>query len=848
MRKTLRFAGLFATMLWGGILSSWGQTTFTGSVTQEVADGYSTSPIVFSLTEVATALGTDAATLSSELDSYSGGTQGNLTIQLFYNGGEGVYDGLTEYSTSAPGGFWMDKDGNRTTWGATEGSDTQAMFYEDLYWSSTGDTLAFEVGQFPDRCEAGGDFTFEIRFTYNSSAYAIFDCTLTVNPAPEFDNELQLSNLTIVGTGAVSVTEHPRSTYNTDADSIAVADILPLLDLDAETFGKYLKNFIYTRTYNEGNEVWEDSINNDFTTSSTGFWFKQLVDEATQKKSSECYSTYTSSGDDASPFFAEFSTNAAGDTLIAAIGQNPDICAENSTYYGTIYLVHGSKAYTVTVTLNTDEKVQIPFADMEKAGEVSYTVEMLADNTSAESVTVDIDSIVSLLGITTDDIVLYGFSAENTLTNGSTANNGGYWFNSQGYVCAYGATDATMYIEPASSTDFSTLNVGKYTKTVLSENDSCTVALVILGESSYYQINVTLKIIPKPEVEGDLEIVLTQTYDVQLIASQGYSQVIDQSTSYTTQLDLDAIYKALDMSALTSTSLYTWDAEPEASWIPDSLSTHLTNTYSCTPHPGFWMSASGNYNYGWGSSCAYGMTLSVSSGAVTWYAFPSGTAGVTGASFTGNFFIVNLDNNKVARIIFNISYVEERVNLTEVGSESVTIITSDETQDDDGFYLAANDLSAAATALGIDISETASCTWYGKNASGAWVEIESFEGEDCLLNADGQVVSADADDAVYALGYDSDQGGFTASLLGADPSDDAAYEAKIALRYDQKLYTFTIVTGTEVSVGISNIATDSPAAGSDAYDLSGRLIRRSANASALPSGIYVIGGKKVIIR
>jgi hypothetical protein len=66
------------------------------------------------------------------------------------------------------------------------------------------------------------------------------------------------------------------------------------------------------------------------------------------------------------------------------------------------------------------------------------------------------------------------------------------------------------------------------------------------------------------------------------------------------------------------------------------------------------------------------------------------------------------------------------------------------------------------------------------------------------------------------------------------------------------VYTFTVNADTSVKVsttnGVSNISVDGNAS-SEVYNLQGIRVARSAeNLNSLPAGLYIVNGKKVVVK
>ena len=66
---------------------------------------------------------------------------------------------------------------------------------------------------------------------------------------------------------------------------------------------------------------------------------------------------------------------------------------------------------------------------------------------------------------------------------------------------------------------------------------------------------------------------------------------------------------------------------------------------------------------------------------------------------------------------------------------------------------------------------------------------------------------------------------------------------------EDRITAMNIQVGEEVATGINDIATPGRQTSNDVYTLDGRLIRHHADAaSQMPKGIYLVNGRKVVVR
>ena len=827
------------------------QAQFSGSVDQEIwEDSYGDASLIeFSLTEVASALNTDTATLVAALDAeseafydaedvdvyYESVATNDVRFQVLVNGGQYVYPQADYgYTQGYWGGFWMLEDCTPCTWGVDD-----MAFYNYPYWDAEEDVFYIALGQAPGYFSVGDYVTANFLLYVNGSSVN-FEVTLNIVEAEvvEIDNDTILSNLTIVKEAEVTVEQYERSSYATDEVELDLSGLAELLGTTASELSNYFSYHVYVRSYDEDNGEWADELNNEFTATEPGFWFTPCIDANTGESatSGECFSDDYSS---TSMFFIEsLAYDEDEEVLSFTIGQYPGNCQEDSSYWATLYIVNGTNAATVKITLSIIEAEAIEFSEMTLAGSEWQQVVITSGYTDATMIEVDMDSICDLLGIDSGDYSYYAFKSEGVLTNSSTANNGGYWFNTSGYVCSYGGTNCAMYIEPYSTSYLNYLNVGQYTFTEIEDNDSLTCSLIVLGTTTYYQIDVNLKVEPaavKDSVDvDDWTIVYTIEESIQLIPDD------EDYDLETYEYDLEAILSATEMDELDETSIFTWASSYDgSSWDPSDL----TNDYTCTPTPGFWMSPDGTYNYGWSSSCAYGVTFDVSEGEMSFYNYPGSNE--VGDTYTGYFYFVNVENGYVAQLILDIEFVEEIVEVTDAGEEDVVILLN--TENEDGLPYADNDLSTMFDAIGIEAELYDSGTWYVPVSSSRYTRSDDFETIETVgFDENGYTVDFDSEDCVFTLWYDPDYQQFVVSYI-ADANEETLATTTVYYRYDYSRYYFNItIAGSEEALGIGSVSSDASTSGlKGTYDLSGR---RLSDSSTLAKGLYIIDGQKVLVK
>lgn len=835
MKKTLRFFGMLAFMMIASSTVSFA-ADFEGSVNLKAkSDGsaYNTQAAIFSFTDVAATLETDSATLSAALTKFmSGASDSGINFEVEYTDAESATKTSTNYTQGSPGGFWMNINNEPINWG------DGCIWYNTISFQTGEEANEFfiNIGLYPGALiDGGGTLKAKFILTYNEKTVS-FEVTANVAGKTKLavEPETVFANLEVVASTTYT-TEQFRvaSSSQSEAGELVIADLLTKLGVSEDEILDNINEMVYIQAWNTTDDRLSDNlIEAAQTVYRTGL-------NASDEAINTCYGV-ESDGEGCAFFLDTFGFDTETGTLLFNIGQSANIPADFDSYNADLFIVYGKKAYKITVTLNVKEREKVDFSQMTKAGEEEFVLELPEPgDTTSKSFDIDLATIAEALGVNEAELVIQPMQSEGVLTTNSTANNGGFWFNTDGYVTAYGNNSA-MYVEPTSNGNWSKVNVGQYTMTAIDYGKSCTSNIYVLGSDKYYVLKFTLKIKEQQIIQGEVEqkdwkLAGSLMFDVQLVHKETYSQ------NEITQIDMERMIEILGGDQIDSKSLYTWKEAVEE-FLPESL----TNAYSCTPYPGFWMSSDGKTASTWGASCAYGMTVNVASGEVSWYDHDARNANAAGDTYEGKFYIANKVTGNVCELVFNISFVDTRQVIEIVGTENVEIILSEENFNGD-YYTASNDFSKVFEALNINADLYPTGIWYGQNERGGFTVIPSFEGEDAGFDANGVFIAEGVDAiAAFAVGYDEESSVFVANVFD-EITDATKFSTKVAYEYDGKRYVFNIKIGSAAALAINNINTDVKS--NNVYDLSGRLVRKSnQSTNGLMRGIYMIGGKKVMIK
>jgi len=838
MRKTFTYLSLLIAFMFAGTMSGWAQ--FEGRSTQYPMSTYDTKEIKFSLTEIANALETDTASLAKELnawsDAYADEDETN-DVAGFVSIIQPDGTKSEEYTQGGAGGFWMTTDGTVAVYGDT------TTWYNQLSWDTAEDAFSIWVGQMPDTLEAGMATNATLAISYNGKD-ATIKFGIDVVALPEFNgmnDTIAISEIEIVKEYEVAHKMSQNDNYMSENLEIDITEGLALLGVNTDALAPNISKAIYTKYYKVTSEMEyaPDSLVNAYAYSSAaapGWWYCRMYDEATATYSQEL-AAYGWGADDF--FFNEvFAFDAETNLLTSRIGQYPGQSV-GDTGYAYVYVVYGGKAIRIKYSLELEKAPTLPLEQMTQVGSVDFKVDHYIGG-SVGTFTLDLATIEELLGTSTIEFQV--LADEASLSSNTTATKGGYWMTKEGYSIGWGVEGFAMYVEPDTQGDFTSFVYG-FNDGAWTLGDKSTVKLYFHNGTQYYLVNLNVEIIEQPQIgEDEFELVSTEGIYFQIIPSGAYTEdymTTDLGIDYLTELLGEGTYKLYGMSA------------PNA----EGVST-MTDAYSCTPYPGFWMTADtpeayvGNHN----GTNSFGMTYA--NGVITWYQYPN--LRVAGDIYNATFYLLNESNNKMVKLAVVVEYVETIVETEEVGKEDVVLTVNGE--DSECYFK--YDLTQAATALGVEDPELlfASASIKVLKSAVSYTE-DYYDGVyGWILNSEGYCIDAEnnpegAMTSAACLGYEWDGTAFdsfeffTTTYMGEVPADGVVIKTKISIEYEAKVYILNVqIMNENTFTGIENVETSSKTAG-DVYDLSGRVVRKNAtDVKGLADGIYLLNGKKYIVK
>ncbi len=819
MKKTLTNLCLMVVMLLIGTTSAFAQ--FEKKIEQYPRENYDTAPCSFNLTEVATALGTDAATLANAVTS-----QGNL-ISLVQSDGTKSQN----YTQGSAGGFWMTKDGMVGDWGMTD-------WYNTIEVNTTTDEFIFWIGQMPGHLVAGDQMEATFELAYNAKTVT-FKITLEILEVPVIEfmpDTIAMSDIEIVKEYEYRVTQKPRSNWDGSNYSFEISEGLDLIGIDVNGIAPNLEGLLYVR-------YWDWSLSaapNSLTKTSTslgaipGWHTVPVYDELTDSFLPE--QVGSPQDQNIGNFYIDgFKFDPETKSLSAWMGQNPGKLKGGEELYIYVYFVYNGKAIKMKVNYVIEEVVVVPFEEMTKVGSTTVNLQQIPMGDYGNSpANFDINDVLEKLGCERDDVQFQALAAENELSSNMTANNG-YWVNQEGYITNHGNGSA-IYCEWHVD---SVLTVGQMPNT-LQKGQILNLKFYFTYETKYYEVIINIEIIAKPEIKIG-EIVGRESIMHYIKCSGEYG-----GEHMTTQLDLEYITKVIGESSVGYTlyGLSYPDAEGNSS---------ITDAYSCDPKPGFWMTYSDMeetaYVGTWGVN-SFGMTYA--NGIITWWQIPNQRR--PGEQFNATFYLNNPETNKALQLDVFIEYTEDYVLPAEVVGEEEVLIALTE----DGI-VKEFDLTGVATAF--DISDPAYIYDSGeikisKNAIQYTSDAQYYdEADGWAVSKDGFVynLQTEIEESMTAparILYELSETTFTLNVFSWQlPEDGEIIRTKVAIEYDGKLYVYNLVLGTEATISsVQDIESDVKTAG-NVYDLSGRLVRKGATSvNGLDKGIYILNGKKYLVK
>ena len=807
---TLKIKQLFAAMMMLACIPASAQ--FTATVEQYANEDYSQVGAEFKLTDVATALETDTATLVAALNAwynYDAESGAEKPADMYFlKSGEELVAG---YTTNAPGGFWMSSDCRNVGYGE------EAVFFQDIWFDSTEDLFGLYLGQMPGALAEGATLTPTFVLVHGEKQ-ATFTITYVVKPLPEIPAaELDITKLEIVGNAEVTTEQYPRINYNSSAVEVVIADAAEKLGIDNTLLSIILTKSLYKARVDETYQTKIDSLT---LATDNGGWGREVLDMATGDTLPEVCAAPWSDKDQY--FMDTWAFDPATATLTCNIGQYPYNLEAGDKYYTNVYIVYGSKAFVVKYNVNIVEDpnaVSGDLASMTKMGESIIRIEQNpTTDYSTSAINLNVDSIAGVLGCATGDMTLMAIDNKGELSTSSTANNGGYWMTQGGIICAWG-DNAYFFVEPAASNDYSQLNVGQMPGNTAVGEEGKTLLYLVAG-NNYYVLDITLAIVEAQKSEVEFESVATRSYVV---------EALDETYVWSTQSANIPYAQIEELIGTAAPVLYALNIDS----IAEQTGEKYTKDYTMGEKPGFWVTEDGRKN-GWGSGSPWGITgLNSTDENFVIQCIQMDGFGVVGDSYTGQFFLVNEETGKMITINLTYQIVETLTEVEIVGEDYINLPVS---MDD---ALVDYDFAKVATALGLETVDALFEGYYAKGmkADGTYSDGVDAVGSGLSFNTSG------AYEAYASIGVLVSED-FTQFLTYSNDDIEAPFkaEATMCFEIDAKRYVIhiTLLDSASYEAGIEGIS---------ANKKDGKIYNLQGQEVAVPAhGIYIQNGKKVVIK
>ena len=798
------------------------QAQFSGTITQYPTTDYSTKAANFNLEEVATQLGTTAATLAETFTAWQGDESGSMADMFFLTLPDGTLS--NDYTQGSKGGFWVTVDGMPQGWDV---DNSLYRWYNTVGMDADEGTMAIYMGQYPEQCQIGDKFTpkFVLKF---GEKEATFDVTFEIIEKPVViipEPTLLWEKLNIVGELTIDVNQKQRTNFNSDAVSADLSGVIANLGIaDLNVVSEELREILYVPENILGDDVAlgtykSDTLTNRTSANGIGFWM-QGYDNQEGSKSIEC--GRAGYGSDCHFYVESFAFNAESNILSCTLGQMPSKLEGDMQYFTYVYLIWGDKAIRVRYNLNI-EKVDVGegFAAYTVVGEENVVVEQ-EPTTNHEPTLVhpDMEAIAAALGCEVSDIDMAALRDEIEFGS-STANQGGFWFGEDGFVISYGS-NCSIYVEPAVAGDYSTLRVGQYPNHFTEPGQEQSVTVYFLGNDyKAFAYNVTLRIIAPVVIDGEFQSVAQRSYIIQHQPQSGY---------YWSD-GVGIPYEFIEENIGTDYVVYTL-AKLNEDGTEKPGNEKYSKNYTITEAPGFWLNKDGRNINGWGDGQWFGISCGGHvSGKFDMIQLPNSLN--AGEVYQAKIFYVNEKTSKMVTFNFTYSIVDEVKTFETVGETDITLPVSVED------FTMPIDLSAAAEALGVTVdyllSEETLCPMTEAGVFGQPVNSEDGLG----FNQKGFF---DMQEGIAFLYFVNDGGEVTINTYSQEEvADDFVLYAQFCFRVGEKQYIYNVkfVAPSAFDSGVNDLTAVSRNDGK-VFDLSGRRVMQTKQ------GVYILNGRKVV--
>lgn len=821
---------------------------YSQTVEQYPDKSYASASAVFKLTDIASTLETDTATLANALKTWyetntaEGATaSGEAMFQVKIGDAYAPTD-ASEYNGNF-NGIWLGSDGTMKAWG------DGAIYHAESQWNSDPEQNSFSISlsQFPDSLKGGETFTNTFALTYNGKT-ATFDVTYSIltpadvpDPATLIRSEFA-EKMTKVGEITIPVTRTDVQGYDATTLKVDAKEIAEKLGVDLEKFKTMdVSKLVYTMaydTYNEG--IASDTLTNTSTANAPGFWYRQTIYGQGEEKQGEDSPILGAAayGSDDKVYIQGFQFD--GDSIVCDLGQYPGVLKADDDLTAPVYIIYGDKYYLVNYNVKCEAAAASNISDYENTGNLDIDLEFnqFTGDYGVVYKELDIESIVAALGATdASDILFKVAKDEDTFYPGNTdAGAYGYWMDAESHKTSWKDADSSpLYVTYQTSGDPSVIGVGLFAGLHQKAGNTYTAKVYYVFGTKYYSLTFKCNVIEKEQANHDTwEVVATKKIAKQVVVSSASYITTDNQTSYK--------LTAAECEELIGTSSPTLYCDLADSLKVDGKLYSPYSVYTCAPAPGVWL---GKYGQGhaWSGSeeCPVGICWlqsddadsGLSTGDFAVFQVPS--INKDGDTFKASLYLVNEDTYKMIKLDFNISFVSKIESAETIGTENIVA----ESIDGEDCVIAI-DLSKAAEALGVtvdDLVDDETGYFKAQTSSGTYTNNNITPSSGYTFNADGSYVSSG--DGIFGISYTDDN--WVTYMQGTPESSTWSVNTSFSFEVDGKQYVYNVtVVDSDTYTGIKDINANSSKAGK-IYNLQGMEI-----SNPVKGQIYIKNGKKFI--
>lgn len=828
-------------LLMGAFTTTQAQTSFTIEATDYANLNWNAKLNSISLTEVGAALGFDsgeafAAELDASEEAYTAGNDPSIVISTTDANGETVSRQTdANYWLSSKGrytyygNFWLNSNGLQVPW------SNDCCVWSTIQWDASTDEFKAGMGQYgwETHASAGNDYKSTSTLTYGDKSVDIH-IVLHVIEEPKEDGP-KYKELNIVGTDTLHFNQdyHLTGVWSSDNFSFDLSKALPAVGLTTDDLANDLASYLWTYRYDsEANYLGEELTQKvTVTTGAIGWWLTPSTND--DDSEGPCYTCKYGATDES--FYLDYVTYAdSTNSINGIIGQSYNGMAAGKKHTAELYLVNGDKAYKMVLILGINPKKTIQTADMEVVGQedVNYIQPVRYDNNVWDTVTLNADSIATLLGAESKDQLQFMNVQPDTLCyDWYAATTQGFWLTGEGAVTESGSAKYFAFYEPSTGN----LNVGQPAAGG-AEGDVYTGTFALVYNDKMYKLNLKVDLPIRQRVDpSEFHNVATFNYKVQAIPANVWL-----TGRYTPTLSTDTL------TQLLGNPLSTLYGEAVDTLGRDTVI--YTMNYTATPYPGFWFTPQGKVS-------GYTGSLETAPFSFLWdgnkfQAVQIANANQVGEAYDVRMYLVGDGTGNMITFNIHLEFVDQIVEYEDAGSSDAPI---EVTSTDD--IITAFDADKIFTALG--------CTAEQFSASG---KIEAYDGEG--------YGHADYNDEIEGFWFDADgvvlnpenidSGLFSVKFIPAEESEDGVnqlrcytyiipegntiYTGKLCFCYGNKRYYVQVqLMNQDTYTGIgSTVLNNNSAKHLGVYDLAGRRINK--DAKALQRGMYIVNGQKVLIQ